>query len=147
MLSSFEEALLDRHLAGCASCNAFATATAAETSLLRAADLEDLPVPVVLPWTAPHPLRRSASGLAAAALAAVAAALTVGGGGVVGTQQHSEAVARQAAASGPMIVSSPDSPGRRRRASRSRGFACSPCRSQTCRCTASSAIPFCSSAL
>jgi hypothetical protein len=73
MLSSFEEALLDRHLAGCASCNAFATAATAETTLLRAAKLEELPVPIVLPRTAPHPLRRSASGLAAAALAAVAA--------------------------------------------------------------------------
>lgn len=104
MLSSFEEALLDRHLAGCASCNAFATATAAETKLLRAADFEELPAPVVLPRTAPHPLRRSASGLAAAALAAVAAALTVGGGGVVGSQQHSAAAERTAAASGPMIV-------------------------------------------
>jgi len=104
LLSAFEEALLDRHLAGCASCNAFATAATAQTRLLRAAELEELPVPIVLPRTAPHPLRRSASGLAAAALAAVAAALTVGGGGVVGSQQHSAAAERTAAASGPMIV-------------------------------------------
>ena len=72
---------------------------------MRAADARGAAGPAVLPWTAPHPLRRSASGLAAAALAAVAAALTVGGGGSSASQQHSgSGRADRLPQSGPMIV-------------------------------------------
>jgi hypothetical protein len=100
MLSTFEAALLDRHLRGCPSCDAFATAATAQTELLRAAPLLE-PTPVTIPRSAPHPLRRSASGVAAGAVAAVVAALTVGG---TGPQGPSRAAERNAAAAGPMIV-------------------------------------------
>jgi hypothetical protein len=100
MLSTFEAALLDRHLRGCPSCDAFATAATMQTELLRAAPLIE-PVPVAIPQSAPHPLRRSASGIAAGAAAALVAAVTVGG---LGSQKQSNEAARSAAASGPMIV-------------------------------------------
>lgn len=100
MLSTFEAALLDRHLRGCPSCDAFATAATAQTELLRTAPLA-APAPVAIPRRVPHPLRRSASGVAVGVAAAVVAAFTVSG---LGSQKQSTAAARTAAAAGPMIV-------------------------------------------
>jgi len=40
MLSTFEAALLDRHLRRCPSCRAFAASAACQTQLLRGAELE-----------------------------------------------------------------------------------------------------------
>lgn len=73
MLSSFESALLDRHLRKCPSCRAFAEGTAAQTELLRGIQLEPLPHPIELPE---RRSRLRAFGSAGAALA-VAAAVAV----------------------------------------------------------------------
>lgn len=48
-LSRIERALVDRHVAGCAECRAFATDVHAFTGALRAARLEPLEQPIALP--------------------------------------------------------------------------------------------------
>ena len=68
-LSTFERVVVDRHLASCAACSEFASTVRGFTAALRAAPLEPLPRPVVLP------ARRTAlsGGLRAVAAAAVVA--------------------------------------------------------------------------
>lgn len=81
-LSTFEAVLLERHLRRCGECRSFADAVAAQTALLRDAELEELPRHVVLPVSRKRPLRRVAGGVltAAAAMAATAVfAVTPGG--------------------------------------------------------------------
>ena len=78
MLSTFESALLARHLDRCPSCAAFARAITVQTSLLRAAELDRPSQPVVVRPAASVRLRRRAAGFAgAAAVAAMAALMTL----------------------------------------------------------------------
>ena len=72
MLSAFETTLLDRHLTRCRACDAFAAGVTAQTQLLRAAVLEDPPLPVTV---ASAPVRHRAAGLIGAIAVAAAAAL------------------------------------------------------------------------
>lgn len=72
MLSTFESALLERHLRRCAACRAFAASAAAQTQLLRGAALEPLPQPVAVPVG--RPSRAARGGSVAGVLVAVAAA-------------------------------------------------------------------------
>jgi len=76
MLSSFEVALLDRHLRGCPSCRAFAASVTEQTQLLRSAALERPSQSVVIP-TRPSRVRRAAAGAVSAALVAAAAVLVL----------------------------------------------------------------------
>src|SRR4051812_23011002 len=74
MLSTFESALLARHLHGCVDCRAFAAGSAAQTQLLRGAELEQPLLQVALP-SRRRPVRRIAAGALSTA-AAVAAAVS-----------------------------------------------------------------------
>jgi len=77
-LSLFESALLDRHLRRCADCRAFATGVAAQTQLLRSAELEQPLRRVVIPAGRRRQVRRVAAGaLTAVASVAAAAAVTL----------------------------------------------------------------------
>jgi predicted anti-sigma-YlaC factor YlaD len=76
MLSSFELALLDRHLRGCQSCQAFAVAATRQTQLLRGAMLEEPTHPVQIPVPA-RAIRRSAAGALSACLVAATAAVVL----------------------------------------------------------------------
>jgi predicted anti-sigma-YlaC factor YlaD len=81
-LSLFESALLDRHLRRCADCRDFAAGAAAQTQLLRSAELEQPLRPVVIPAGRRRQARRVATGaLTAAASVAAAAAVTLSPGG------------------------------------------------------------------
>ena len=85
VLSLFETALLDRHLRRCADCCAFAAGAAAQTQLLRSAELEQPLRPIALPAGRRRPVRRVAAGaLTAAASIAAAAAVTLSPGGNAG---------------------------------------------------------------
>ena len=75
MLSTFEAALLARHLDRCASCRAFSGAVTAGTELLRTADLEHPSQPVVVQPAASSRFRRRAAGVAGAVAVAAMAAL------------------------------------------------------------------------
>ncbi|MGZ4339835.1 MAG: zf-HC2 domain-containing protein [Gaiellaceae bacterium] len=78
MLSTFEVALLDRHLRRCADCCAFAANATAQTELLRSAELEQPLQPVIVPAAHRRPVRRVAAGaLTAAAAVAAAAVMTL----------------------------------------------------------------------
>ncbi len=82
-LSDFERVLLDAHLRRCPGCAAYVLEIGAITEAIRGAELEPLPMPIVLPLR-----RRVAYGslfLRAGAAAAAALALTVG----LGTQVRS----------------------------------------------------------
>jgi len=70
-LSQFERARLQAHLAGCASCRAFAATAGAASQLLQASPLEELRFAVVLPS------RRRLAAARKLQVAAAAAALTV----------------------------------------------------------------------
>lgn len=101
MLSTFEAALLDRHLRRCAECSAFARAASAQTGMLRAAELEHPRSPVQLPARTASPFRRGAVGALSAVVAAAAAALVVlspstnnQGGVQLGATASSRAVGR-----------------------------------------------------
>ena len=75
MLSTFEAALLERHLRRCGDCRAFAADVTSQTQLLRAAVLEEPSRAVtVVPSRQPQ-FRRHTAGVAAAALVATMAAL------------------------------------------------------------------------
>lgn len=68
-LSELERKLLDRHLAGCAGCRAFATDVAAVAELIRKEELVPLPHPVSVPSWRRHsaiPGRLGSLGAAAA---------------------------------------------------------------------------------
>jgi hypothetical protein len=103
MLSSFEAALLDRHLRGCASCGSFAVAAAQQTALLRAAELEVPARRVVVPAAAPRIQRRRV--VAAMALSACVASLAAALMFVPGGQQTTGALRTTAARGAPMLVS------------------------------------------
>jgi predicted anti-sigma-YlaC factor YlaD len=49
VLSLFESALLERHLRKCADCSDFSAVAAAQTQLLRSAELEQPLRPVAIP--------------------------------------------------------------------------------------------------
>ena len=92
MLSLFESALLDRHLRRCADCRAFAAGAAAQTQLLRAAELEQPLRPVALPAGRRRPARRVAAGaLTAVASVAAAAAVTLSPNGNSGQPSSASA--------------------------------------------------------
>jgi hypothetical protein len=77
-LSLFESALLDRHLRKCADCGDFAAGAAAQTQLLRSAELEQPRRLVAIPAGRRRPVRRVAVGaLTAVASVAAAAAVTL----------------------------------------------------------------------
>jgi hypothetical protein len=76
MLSTFERALLGRHLRGCAPCRAFSVEVTAQTARLRAAPLEASLVSVDIAPPRGRTVRRRAAGLAGAVAVAVLAALT-----------------------------------------------------------------------
>jgi predicted anti-sigma-YlaC factor YlaD len=73
-LSTFETALLDRHLRRCSACRAFAEAVTVQTQLLRSAPLEAPLRGVTLPERSSRPVRRGAAGALGALVAAAAAA-------------------------------------------------------------------------
>ena len=77
MLSTFEAALLDRHLRRCPSCRAFAASVACQTQLLRGAGLEQPLRPVTIPARPVHLIKRSLPGLVSACVVAAAAALVL----------------------------------------------------------------------
>ena len=78
MLSTFEAALLDRHLRRCADCCAFAAGAASQTQLLRDAVLEQPIRPIAVPAPRLRPVRRvAAGGLTAVAAVAAAAVFTL----------------------------------------------------------------------
>jgi len=72
-LSEFEQALLDGHVAGCASCSAFRADIANVTRELRAAPLEPFPVAIHL-----QRIRRARLRFAPAAAALAVAAVGLG---------------------------------------------------------------------
>jgi predicted anti-sigma-YlaC factor YlaD len=74
-LSTFEAVLLERHLRRCADCSHFAGDVAAQTVLLRAAELEEPARHVLLPVARKRPLRRAAGGVLTVAAAVAAAAV------------------------------------------------------------------------
>jgi predicted anti-sigma-YlaC factor YlaD len=92
-LSTFEQRLLDAHLARCAECRTFALSVAAVTGALREAPLVPLPHPVSIAGL--HTPRRFAPRRAVysagAAAAAAAMALAVGSGVSVRTGEKSVA--------------------------------------------------------
>jgi predicted anti-sigma-YlaC factor YlaD len=77
MLSTFESALLDRHLRGCPECSAFAVDAEEQTSLLRSAVLELPTRPILVPSESSRAPRRAAGVLSACLVAAAAAAVVV----------------------------------------------------------------------
>jgi len=100
MLSSMEDALLERHLRGCESCNAFARNADAQTRLLRGAALEDLQRAVPIPRNRMRAFRRGTVGVLAGAAAAMIAALVL-----AGPVSHTPwAGSTSSASSAPMIV-------------------------------------------
>jgi hypothetical protein len=75
MLSSFEAALLDRHLRRCASCRGFAASADLQAQLLRSAELEEPVNRVVVPSRRRPAARRGIAGVLTAGVAAAAVAL------------------------------------------------------------------------
>ncbi len=74
MLSTFESALLDRHLRGCPDCRSFASGAEQQTLMLRAAALEQPTRPVSLPSGPQRAVPRRIVGVLSACLVASAAA-------------------------------------------------------------------------
>lgn len=103
-LSTFEAVLLERHLRRCGDCAAFAHAVTAQTSLLRAAELEEPSRHVVVPAGRKSPLRRAAGGAltVAATLAAVAVFTATPGGG--DTQTSATSTTPQLRTGAPVLV-------------------------------------------
>ena len=75
MLSTFETALLERHLSRCPTCHAFAAVVTAQTQQLREAVLEQLPRPIAVAPANGMSRRRRVNGLVGAVAVAAAAAL------------------------------------------------------------------------
>ncbi|HKD16478.1 MAG TPA: zf-HC2 domain-containing protein [Thermoanaerobaculia bacterium] len=75
-LSPHESALLDRHLAACGECTAFASDVRAYTHLLRAAPLEPAPQSWLLRRPAASRLAAQVAAVTAAAAAAVLVAVS-----------------------------------------------------------------------
>jgi hypothetical protein len=101
----FESALLDRHLRKCADCSDFAFAAAAQTQLLRAAELE-LPLKrVVVQAGRQRQVRRLAAGtLTAVASVAAAAAVTLSPNGTPSESSASAAPRVETGAPVMMVV-------------------------------------------
>ena len=73
-LAELERKLLDRHLAGCAGCRAFAHEVAVVTDLIRREELAPLPRPIPVPsWRRHSTLPRRLGSLGAAAAVALMA--------------------------------------------------------------------------
>jgi anti-sigma factor RsiW len=70
-LSQLEHAHLDAHLSSCAACRAFGAEIGAATSIVRAAPLEELSVPLTIPMSR-RLVRRAFQATAAAAVVLVA---------------------------------------------------------------------------
>jgi predicted anti-sigma-YlaC factor YlaD len=99
MLSTFEAALLDRHLSQCPSCRAVGEAMTAQTQLLRAAMLEEPRRTVTVPAFRETRVRRHATGLTGAlAVAAAAAVLTLAPG------HHSSATGDRTTSGAPLLA-------------------------------------------
>jgi predicted anti-sigma-YlaC factor YlaD len=96
-LSELEQARLDQHLARCVECRAFDAESAAVSSVLRSAPLEQLSVPIVLP----RPRRLSVARMMQAGAAAAAIAIVAGLSAVHSIGQ------RESAANGVQIKLSP----------------------------------------
>ena len=77
MLSTFESALLDRHLRSCPDCSSFAVDAQEQTRLLRSALLEQPTRPVVVSESEHGGPRRAAGVLSACLVVAAAAAVLV----------------------------------------------------------------------
>jgi predicted anti-sigma-YlaC factor YlaD len=91
MLSTFESALLDRHLRGCPDCNSFARDAQEQTRLLRGALLERPTRPVVVSESEQRGGPRRAAGVLSACLvAAAAAAVLVWPGARTGSSGQAE---------------------------------------------------------
>lgn len=76
-LSAHEAMSLERHLAGCAACAAFASAVQESTSLLRSAPLEPAPPFLLLRRPAATRMAARVAALAAATAAAVLVAVSM----------------------------------------------------------------------
>jgi predicted anti-sigma-YlaC factor YlaD len=79
-LSEVEGAMVESHLARCTTCRAYAAETAETARMLRAAPLEELTFPIVLPGR-----RLAVARKLQVAAAAAAVAVAVGIGASVGT--------------------------------------------------------------
>jgi predicted anti-sigma-YlaC factor YlaD len=91
MLSTFESALLDRHLRGCPDCSSFAVDAQEQTRLLRSALLEQPTRPVLVPSESERGgPRRVAGVLSACLVAAAAAAVLVWPGARIGSSGQTE---------------------------------------------------------
>ena|SRR5919201_5832078 len=86
-LSELERARLDLHLERCAECRTYEAETAAASSLLRNAPLEQMSVPIALP----RPRRLSVARMMQAGAAAAAIALVAGLSTVHGVGQRESA--------------------------------------------------------
>lgn len=75
-LSAHEAALLERHLAGCAACAAFASDVSETTALLRATPLEPAPPFLLLRRPAAMRMASRVAAISAAAAAAVLVAIS-----------------------------------------------------------------------
>ena len=107
LLSTFETALLDRHLSRCPTCHTYAADVAAQTELLRSAAFEQPLRPVVVAPAAHTDLRRRAYAVAGAVAVAVAAAL-IAFTPVAG--QRSATISTNHATRGPLLAVFPASP-------------------------------------
>lgn len=97
-LSSFERALVDRHLESCAGCEAFATDLRSFTTALRTTPLEPLAHPVSLPSR--RPIRLATLRLAVAGVAVV----VVGAATLAGSLQSEQGLNARLAARGTNVV-------------------------------------------
>jgi len=100
MLSTFEVALLDRHLRRCSECRAFAIGAVRQTELLRSAELEQPLRPVVVSGRPSRAHRRVGGALSAALVAAAAAFMLV----LPGTQQQGTGQAQDVGVGAPVLV-------------------------------------------
>ncbi|HEY6962839.1 MAG TPA: zf-HC2 domain-containing protein [Gaiellaceae bacterium] len=114
MLSSFEAALLERHLRRCAPCRAFAASAEMQTQLLRGAELEQPLHPVVVPSRRRPAARRGVAGsLAAVAAAGVAALVALSPTGPAGQAGGRGATAARGAAPELAVFSAQPTPSTR----------------------------------
>lgn len=107
MLSAFEAALLDRHLAGCPECRSFATSADEQTRLLRGAVLEQAPQRVLMPSAARAQVglpRRAAGVLSACLIAGAAAAALVWPGARTGNSGQPLSLSGRTGAPVPVVV-------------------------------------------
>jgi predicted anti-sigma-YlaC factor YlaD len=111
-LSEFEQALLDGHLKGCASCSAFRATAQGFTSQLRAAPLEQLERPVAVARARRRVAFRFAPAVAALAVTAVglgsilASSVVRPGAAVNESPSASDTSQRLTPAQGPVNLSS-----------------------------------------